>query len=385
MPSEIYTQDKYSREISATFMRGGTSKGLMLVNSDLPKDKKLWDEIFLNAMGSPDDNGRQLNGLGGGISSLSKVCVVEKSKDEQADIDFTFGQVSVKQPIVEYLGACGNMSAAVGPFAAMRSLVTTPFDGETTVTIKDVNTKKLIRSRFIMKSGVPCVNGPTFISGVSGTGSPIWLDFINPSGTATKKLFPTGSPVDQLSLNGIMISATLADVATPCVFIPISELDLDTPPSPVQLDTNKMLKEQLENLRCQASCLMGLSSSSENAQKLKSIPKIGLIHSPMPYETLGNFKQIPANFNLGVRMLSMGDAHRAIPVTAGLCLAAISNIPGTVAHDLCKPKLEDIKLGHPSGILEVSAKVTKDSNEVKIDTVSVMRTARPLFDGKVYW
>ena len=157
MLNKIYTQEKYSREVAATFMRGGTSKGLMLIRRDLPKDKKKWDEIFLNAMGSPDHNGRQLNGLGGGISSLSKVCVVETSKDEQADIDFTFGQVSVSQPIVEYLGACGNMSAAVGPFATMRSLVATPSEGETIVTIRDVNTKKLIRSRFVMKSGVPCI------------------------------------------------------------------------------------------------------------------------------------------------------------------------------------------------------------------------------------
>ena len=385
MLGERYAEEKYSREISAAFMRGGTSKGLMLVHSDLPKDKKLWDKIFLNVMGSPDDNGRQLNGLGGGISSLSKVCVVEKSKDKQADIDFIFGQVSVKQPLVEYLGACGNMSAAVGPFAAMRSLVATPFDGETKITIRDVNTKKLIRSKFFMKSGVPCINGPTAISGVSGTGSPIRLDFINPSGTATKELFPTGRQVDELDLNGRAISATLADVTTPCVFIPISELGIDAPPLPVQLDANKMLKVQLENLRCQASCLMGLSSSIEDAEKLKSIPKVGLIHSPMPYQTIGNVKQIPSNFDLGVRMLSMGDAHRAIPITAGLCLAAISNIPGTVAYDLCKTELENIKLGHPSGILEVSAKVIKNSTEFKIDAVSVVRTARPIFDGKVYW
>lgn len=385
MLNKIYTQEKYSREVAATFMRGGTSKGLMLIRRDLPKDKKKWDEIFLNAMGSPDHNGRQLNGLGGGISSLSKVCVVETSKDEQADIDFTFGQVSVSQPIVEYLGACGNMSAAVGPFATMRSLVATPSEGETIVTIRDVNTKKLIRSRFVMKSGVPCINGSTSISGVSGTGSPIWLDFINPSGTATEKLFPTGRPADKLNLDGRLISATLADVTTPCVFIPMSELDLDYPPLPAQLDSNKTLKMRLEKLRCQASCMMGLSTSNKNAEKLKSIPKVGLVHGPMPYETIGQVKQIAENFDLGVRMLSMGDAHRAVPITAGLCLAAISKIPGTVAHGLSEPKSENIKLGHPSGTLEVSAKVVKNSNKFKIEAVSVIRTARPLFDGRVFW
>ena len=385
MLSEMFTREKYSREISATFMRGGTSKGLMLIRSDLPKDKKLWDEIFLSAMGSPDHNGRQLNGLGGGISSLSKVCVVEASKDEQADIDFTFGQVSVSQPIVEYLGACGNMSAAVGPFAAMRSLVTTPSEGETTVIIRDVNTKKLIRSRFVMKSGVPCINGSTVISGVSGTGSPIWLDFINPSGTATEKLFPTGRPADKLNLDGRLISATLADVTTPCVFIPMSELGLDHPLLPAQLDSNKILKMQLEKLRCQASCMMGLSTSHKSAEKLKSIPKVGLVHGPLKYETMGGGEQIAKNFDLGVRMLSMGDAHRAVPITAGLCLAAISNISGTVAHGLSEPKSENIKLGHPSGTLEVSSKVLKNSNEFKIEEVSVVRTARPLFDGSVFW
>src|SRR6476659_5341746 len=182
----------------AVFMRGGTSRAIMFHARDLP-DRAEWDPIFLAAMGSPDPNGRQLNGMGGGISSLSKVCVLAPSDRPDADVDYTFAQVQIREPRVDYRSNCGNMSSAVGPFAVDEGLVR-PNGDTAVVRIFNTNTQKIIRLTFPLEDGRAATDGDLAIPGVAGTGAPVRLDFLAPGGATTGRLLPTGSATDQLNV-----------------------------------------------------------------------------------------------------------------------------------------------------------------------------------------
>ena len=211
--------------LRATFMRGGTSKAVVFNRTDLPADPSAWDPIFLAVMGSPDGNGRQLNGMGGGLSSVSKICVVGPPSRPDADIDYTFAQIAVKEASVDYSGNCGNMSSAMGPFAVTEGLATAPADGEAVVRIHNTNTGKVIIARFPMADGEPQTEGELAIDGVAGTGAPVRLEFIDPGGTKTGRLLPTGHARDLLSVPGLgEVEASLVDAANPCVFVAASAL-----------------------------------------------------------------------------------------------------------------------------------------------------------------
>src|SRR6185503_10851338 len=201
------------RPIPAVFMRGGTSKAIMFHARDLPQDRAAWDDIFLAAMGSPDPNGRQLNGMGGGISSLSKVCILAPSARDDADIDYTFAQVQIREAAVDYRGNCGNMSSAVGPFAVDEGIVR-PNGDTAVVRVFNTNTQKIIRSTFPLDDGRAATDGDLTIPGVAGTGAPVRLDFLAPGGATTGKLLPTGRPTDRLDVPGIgPIEVSMVDAA----------------------------------------------------------------------------------------------------------------------------------------------------------------------------
>src|SRR5437870_1172829 len=200
-------------------MRGGTSKAIMFLQRDLPRDRSQWDRIFASAMGSPDPNGRQLDGMGGGLSSLSKVCVIGPPTHPDADVDYTFAQVEIRNGSVDYSGNCGNMSSAVGPFAVDEGLVKS--DGtEAVVRIHNTNTHKIIVSRFALENGRAAVDGDFVLPGVGGTGAPVRLDFLDPGGAGTGTLLPTGKVVDELTVVSLgRIAVSMVDAANPCVFV----------------------------------------------------------------------------------------------------------------------------------------------------------------------
>jgi len=204
----------------AVFARGGTSKALIFHLKDLPQDRSKWDELFLAAMGSPDPYGRQLDGMGGGVSSLSKVCVIAPSEQDDADVDYTFVQVLIREARVDYNGNCGNMSSAVGPFAVDEGLVRTNGDSAT-VRIFNTNTRKIIHGTFPLEEGKARYDGDLAIPGVSGTGAPIRLDFVQPGGGSTGKLLPSGQVLDRLDVPGLgTVEASLVEAAktTPSTF-----------------------------------------------------------------------------------------------------------------------------------------------------------------------
>ena len=215
------------RRVRAVFVRGGTSRALIFHHRDLPGDREAWNPIFLAALGSPDPNGRQLDGLGGGISSLSKVAVVGPATRADADVDYTFGQVEVTRAAVDYRGNCGNISSAIGPFAIDEALVAAR-EAATVVRIHNTNTRKLIHAHVPVDAGQAAVQGDFTLDGVPGTGARIALDFLDPGGAVTGQLLPTGRAQDTLEVPGLAaIAASLVDATNPMVFVRAKDLGLD--------------------------------------------------------------------------------------------------------------------------------------------------------------
>ncbi len=375
--------------LPAVFMRGGTSKAVMFRAQDLPTKRADWDEIFLQAMGSPDPNGRQLDGMGGGISSLSKVCVVGPSSRADADVDYTFAQIAVDRRDVDYTANCGNMSSAIGPFAIDQGLVPVPADGETVVRIHNTNTSKIIHARFHVADGEPVIEGDLGIDGVAGTAAPIRLEFREPGGARTGKLLPSGKAKDILDVPGVgSVEISMVDAANPCAFVLAKSVGKIGNESPDELEADDVFMTRMEALRCAASIAMGIGADVTHAGKLMSIPKIAMLSRPDSTRTLSGTVLGRDDYDICIRMLSVGRPHRAVPVTGSTCLAVASRLPGTLAYDIVGPASgKPVRIAHPSGVIVVDASVTKDprAGAPHAEYGAVFRTARKLFSGMVHY
>jgi len=375
------------RRIRAVFVRGGTSRALVFHHRDLPGDRAAWDTVFLAALGSPDPHERQLNGLGGGISSLSKVAVVGPSTHTDADVDYTFGQVEVTRPAVDYRGNCGNISSAIGPFAIDEALVAAR-EPITVVRIHNTNTRKLIHAHVPVEAGEAAVRGDFALDGVPGTGARIALDFLDPGGAVTGRLLPTGRAQDALEVPGLgTITASLVDATNPMVFVRAKDLGLDGTERPEDLDARPGVPARLEAIRAAAAIRMGLAQTPEEAGRASAaVPKIAILAPPAGYRTRAGDTVEPHAVDLVARIVSMGKVHRAFALTGAMCLAVAARIPGTVAHEVVAltGAAGDVRIGHPSGILPVAAAVKRGSDGAPVaQTVTVYRTARRLMEGFV--
>lgn len=373
--------------LPAVFMRGGTSNAIMFRREDLPADEREWDAIFLAAMGSPDPNGRQLDGMGGGISSLSKVCVVGPPSRDDADVDYTFAQVAVDEALVDYGGNCGNMSSAIGPFAIEEGLVAAPSDGEAAVRIHNTNTGKIILARFPVKDGMLAADGDFELDGVAGTAALIKLEFLDPGGAKTGKLLPTGAAVDILSIEGLgEIEVSCVDAGNPCVFVAAEALGMTGTELPDALDRDTEWLKRMERIRQAASVRMGLAADLDAAKRLASIPKVAMISGPQASLTLSGRMLEAGEMDIAIRMISVGQPHRAVPITGAVCLAVAARVPGTLAHRCCAAGAGSIRIGHPSGTILVDAGVTLgEDGSARADYGAVYRSARRLFEGKVLY
>lgn len=374
-------------KIPAVFMRGGTSNAVVFHAKDLPRDRALWDEIFLAAIGSPDPYGRQLNGMGGGISSLSKVCVVGPSSRPDADIDYTFAQVQVKEPKVDYSANCGNMSSAMGPFAVDEGLVGVS-GREALVRVHNTNTKKIIYSRFAVDDGVAVVDGDLAIPGVAGTGSPVRLEFREPGGATTGKLLPTGNVADTLDVPGVgKLRVSMVDAANACVFVRAADLGLTGVEMPDVLDNSPEILNRLAAIRVAASVAMGITGTPEEAAKKTAVPFVGFV-SPAQDARLLTGEAIEADsVDLTGRMISNGQPHRALPLTASLCMAVAARVEGTVVHQSARKTDNadaELRIAMPSGVLVVAATVRKLEGQWHAEQGAFYRTQRRLFEGYVY-
>jgi 2-methylaconitate isomerase len=372
------------RWVPAVFMRGGTSKGLFFHAEDLPGDPEARDRLLLAALGSPDPFGRQLDGMGGGISSLSKAAVIGSPTRPDADVDYTFAQVAVDRPVVDYGANCGNLSSAVGPFAVDQGRCPRP-DGPALVRIHNTNTGGLLYARFAVSGGRAETRGALAIPGVAGTGAPIRLDFLDPGGARTGRLLPTGNPVDEVTLPGAgRYRLSLLDATNPVAFVAAAELGLDGTESPDELEARPEVLAMLDRLRRSAGVLMGLASTPD-AVELAS-PKIAVLSPPRPFRTLDGRLVAAADHDVGVRMLSMERAHRAVPVTGALCLGVACRVAGTVAQALAAAPAaagDPVRVGNPSGVVQVAAEVARTPEGWRASSASLYRTARTLMRGEI--
>jgi 2-methylaconitate isomerase len=374
-------------KIPAAFMRGGTSNAIVFNEKDLPRDRALWDEIFLAAIGSPDPYGRQLDGMGGGISSLSKVCVVGPSSRPDADIDYTFAQVQVKEAKVDYSANCGNMSSAVGPFAVDEGIVKAS-GPEAVVRVHNTNTKKIIYSRFALDGTEAAVDGSLSIPGVAGSGSPVRLEFREPGGATTGKLLPTGNVADVLDVTGVgRIRVSMVDAANACVFVHAADLGLSGTEMPDALDNAHDVLQKLGAIRIAASVAMGIARNAEEAAAKKAVPFVGFVSGPQASKLLTGESITAEDVDLTGRMLSNGQPHRALPLTASLCMAVAARLRGSVVFDATRKtdnSESPIRIAMPSGILTVAASVRQANGEWHAEQGAFYRTQRRMFDGYVY-
>ena len=374
------------RAIPAVFMRGGTSKAIMFHARDLPADRAEWDAIFMAALGTPDPNGRQLNGMGGGVSSLSKICVLGPPTRDDADIDYTFAQVLIREARVDWKGNCGNMSSAVGPFAVDEGLVRATGD-TATVRIHNTNTRKIIRATFPLENGQAKVVGDLAIPGVAGTGAPVRLDFLAPGGATTGRLLPSGRVVDVLDVPGFgPIEASLVDAANAGAFIRARDVGLTGRELPDELDANPEMLKLLDAIRRQASVRMGIAPDIEAARSISTVPYIGFVSPPAAAPTLSGETIAAEAIDLAARIISNGQPHRALPLTGSLCTAVAARIAGSVVAECLPPDTAEgpLRIGMPSGILTVGADVAQEDGAWVARSGSFYRTARRLFDGRVW-
>lgn len=371
--------------LRAVFMRGGTSKAVMFRKEDLPEDRKSWDSIFLQVMGSPDPNGRQLDGMGGGISSLSKVCIIGPSSRPDADVDYTFAQIGVRDQFVDYGANCGNMSSAVGPFALDEGLLTSPSHGEAVVRIHNTNTSKIIVSRFPVEHGLLAASGDMEIDGVAGKSAPIRLEFLDPGGARTGKLMPTGKVADDLEVEGLgRVKVSCVDAANPCVFVAANDVDQSGDEAPDALEQDAAFLQRMEDIRCQASVRMGIAPDLDQARRMTGIPKVAMVCGPRAGTTLSGRKLAASDADIWVRMISVGQPHRAVPITGAICLAVATRIPGSIPSGLSRPN-GPIRIAHPSGSTLVDASVSSRGFALHAEYGAVYRTARRLFEGNVIY
>jgi 2-methylaconitate cis-trans-isomerase PrpF len=365
-------------------MRGGTSKGAYLMMSDLPEDPVLRDQVILSIYGSPD--ARQISGIGGADPLTSKVALIAPSTRDGVDVDYTFGYVGIKDAVVDYEGNCGNMSSAVGPFAIAKGLVPAQ-EPITRVRIYNTNTNKVIEASVPVKDGEVVVDGDYAIAGVPGTGAKISLNFLNSAGSKTGKLLPTGNVVDEITLrSGKKVRVSLVDAANPAVFIKAEDIGLTGKEIPVDTETNPTILEMMEDIRTTAAVMMGLAKSKETASS--AVPKVAFVAAPADYLTTNGETVKAEETDLLARTKALAVMHKTYAVTGGICLAAAACIDGTVVNEVVSPQAKEsgeIRIGHPSGILEVFVNLKKLLNgEWDLQQAGVCRTAKPIMEGLVY-
>jgi 2-methylaconitate cis-trans-isomerase PrpF len=372
------------QKIPAVFMRGGTSRAVMFTEDALaPYDDTTRERIILAALGSPDPDGRQIDGLGGGISSLSKVAIIGRSSDPEHDVTFTFGQVDVRRPRIDWSGTCGNMSAAVGPFAIDAGMVPA-VEPVTPVRVLATNTAKRYIAHVPVRDGMAEVEGDFTIAGVPAPGARIALEYLEPGGSLGGNLLPTGTPRQSLTLaDGHQVTVSLVDAALPMVYVSAVELGADATRLASDLDSDRDLQAVLEDLRCHGAVLLGLAETVEQAHdSLPAIPKIALVAPPASYLSSSGKMVAADHIDLVARAISMGNTHRTFPGTSGMCTAVAAAVVGTVVHQASRAATpERLRLGHPAGIMDIGARVNQHDAQWVAESVTTHRTARRIMEG----
>ncbi len=373
------------RKFKTVFMRGGTSKGCMFLKEDLPENREEWDSIFLQAMGSPDP--KQIDGLGGTVSSNNKIVIVWKSEEPGIDVEYLVGQVIVGKEQVDYKSNCGNMTAAVGPFAVEAGLVKV-VEPITTVHLLNRNTDKYIDVTVPCENGTFAQDGDCHIAGVDGTAAELKVKFLNPAGAKTGKLLPTGNVMDVLDIPGLgKIAASILDVSNPMVLVRAEDVHALGTELPEEVNANTELMDVLEKIRGTAACMMGFAKDLKDAtDNSPAVPKVGFVTTPKSYTEIGGTEVHAEDMDVCARVISVFKCHKACPLTSASSIAVAAALEGSVVNGLVAEgtSLENVRIGHPSGIMTMCPEINLTEVGADVPAVAVQRTARRIMDGTVY-
>lgn len=376
------------RKFPVVYMRGGTSKGCLFHREDLPEDSKEWDEIFLQVMGNPDP--KQMDGMGGTVSSNNKIVIIWKSALPNVDIEYLVGQVIVGKKQVDYKSNCGNMTAAVPAYAVEEGMVPI-VEPVTTVRMLNKNTDKYINVTVPIdpRTHTFAQEGDCHIAGIDGTAAELKVNFLDPAGAKTGKLLPTGKALDVLEIDGRKIEATILDVSNPLVLVRAEDVGLQGTELPAQVDADKEASALLEKIRGAAAVKMGFARDLEDATAHSpAVPKVGFFTAPVSYTDIAGNRVDAGQMDLCARVISVFKCHKACPLTAASSIAVVAFVHGSIIEKTLGRQPEGrqaIRLGHPSGVMNVYPDLeVREEGNLDVKGVAVQRTARRIMDGTIY-
>ena len=378
-------------KVPATYMRGGTSKGIFFKIDDLPKKAQVAgefrDQLLLRVKGSPDPYGKHTDGMGGGTSSTSKTVLLSKSEKVDHDVDYLFGQVAIDKPFVDWSGNCGNLTAAVGSFAISNGLIDAtriPENGIAVVRIWQANINKTIIANVPITNGEVQETGSFELDGVTFPAAEVTIEFVDPA-DGEGSMFPSRNLVDQLDVPGIgSFKVTMINAGIPTLFLNADELGYTGAELQDAINNDGTALAKFETIRAYGAVKMGLISNIEDAIAKQHTPKIAFVSAPQNYVSSSG-KQITCNdIDLNVRALSMGQLHHAMMGTAAVAIGTAAAIPGTLVNLAAGGGERDsVIFGHPSGTLKVGAKAQNKQGQWEVDRVIMSRSARILMEGNV--
>ncbi|ELS43406.1 2-methylaconitate cis-trans isomerase PrpF [Pseudomonas syringae pv. aptata] len=381
--------------IPATYMRGGTSKGVFFRLTDLPEAAQVpgaaRDALLLRVIGSPDPYEKQIDGMGGATSSTSKSVIVSRSSRPDHDVDYLFGQVSIDKPFVDWSGNCGNLSAAVGPFAITSGLVDpgrVPQDGVAVVRIWQANIGKTIIAHVPISNGVVQETGDFELDGVTFPAAEVPLEFLDPAADeegAGGSMFPTGNLVDELEVPGIgILKATMINAGIPTIFINAADIGYSGTELQGDINSDPQALARLEAIRAYGALRMGLIGNIDEAAARQHTPKVAFVAAPADYVASSGKPVAAQDIELLVRAVSMGKLHHAMMGTAAVAIGTAAAIPGTLVNLAAGGQARTaVNFGHPSGTLRVGAKAVQEGGDWKVTKALMSRSARVLMEGWV--
>ncbi|MBL6688826.1 MAG: 2-methylaconitate cis-trans isomerase PrpF [Pseudomonadales bacterium] len=378
--------------VPATYIRGGTSKGVFFRLEDLPESAQVpgeaRDKLLLRVIGSPDPYGKHTDGMGGATSSTSKTVIVSKSTKEGHDLDYLFGQVSIDQPFVDWSGNCGNLSAAIGGFGIMAGLMDpdrVPDNGICEVRIWQVNIQKTIIAHVPVTNGEPQETGDFELDGVTFPAAEVLLDFMDPADDEGGSMFPTGNLVDNLEVPGIgTLKATLINAGIPTVFVNADEIGYTGTELQDDINNDDAALKKFETIRAYGALRMGLISDVSEAASRQHTPKVAFVAGPASYAASSGKAIDAGDIDLLVRALSMGKLHHAMMGTAAVAIGTAAAIPGTLVNLAAGGgERSSVRFGHPSGTLRVGAEAQEINGEWQVKKASMSRSMRVLMEGFV--
>ncbi|MCG6301005.1 2-methylaconitate cis-trans isomerase PrpF [Vibrio vulnificus] len=378
-------------KVPATYMRGGTSKGVFFNLADLPPEAQIAgekrDQLLLRVIGSPDPYGKQIDGMGGATSSTSKTVIVSKSSRADHDVDYLFGQVSIDKPFVDWSGNCGNLSAAVGPFAIHAGLIDEkriPQNGVVTVKVWQANIGKTIEVHVPIQHGLVQETGEFSLDGVTFPAAEIQVDFVDPA-DGEGSMFPTGNLMDDLVVPGVgTFNSTLINAGIPTIFLDAEALGYSGTELQEQINNDEQALAKFETIRAYGALKMGLISSIDEAESRQHTPKVAFVAKPKSYQASSGKVVEAGDVELLVRALSMGKLHHAMMGTAAVAIGAAACVPGTLVNLAAGGgEKQAVTFGHPSGTLKVGAQAKATEQGWVVEKAIMSRSARILMEGFV--